>query len=109
MSRALAGHVAVLGRRLDALAQRIRALPPGPERTDVEFVYDQVLSSFGKLGGLLGTTGGSYRRDVLVAVLIYHQATEDSGCHCGWAVVGASHAGHVADVYEASVAAGEGG
>ena len=39
-------------------------------------------------------------RDVLVNVLIYHQRTNTSGCHCGWAVLGASYAEHVADVYE---------
>jgi hypothetical protein len=60
-ARVLAGHLAVLGRRLDALAQRIRALPPGQERTDVEFVYDQVLSSFGKLRELLDGDGGETR------------------------------------------------
>ncbi len=45
-----------------------------------------------------------YDREVLVNVLVYHQATRTSGCHCGWAVLGASHAEHVADIYEGSVA-----
>ena len=42
-------------------------------------------------------------RGVLVDVLIYHQQTRTSGCHCGWAVLGASWAEHVADVFEESV------
>lgn len=41
-----------------------------------------------------------YCRDVLTEVLIYHQRTEITGCHCGWAELGHSYAGHVADVYE---------
>lgn len=49
MARTVDGHLAVMGRRLDALADRIRALPPSQEREDVEFVYDQVLSSYVKL------------------------------------------------------------
>lgn len=43
---------------------------------------------------------GVYDRQVLVDVLIYHQPTSVSGCICGWAVLGASHPEHVADVYE---------
>ena len=46
-----------------------------------------------------------YDREVLVEVLVYHQATSTSGCHCGWAELGKSHADHVADVYEQSMAA----
>lgn len=46
-----------------------------------------------------------YDREVLVQVLIYHWATSTSGCGCGWAVLGASHPEHVADVYELSVVA----
>lgn len=46
-----------------------------------------------------------YDREVLVTVLVYHQHTNTSGCICGWAVLGASHPEHVADVYEQSVAA----
>lgn len=45
-----------------------------------------------------------YDRDVLVDTLIYHQRTDTSGCHCGWAVLGASYAEHVANVYEAAAA-----
>lgn len=41
-----------------------------------------------------------YDRDLLVEVLIYHQRTDVSGCHCGWAELGASYPEHVADVYE---------
>jgi hypothetical protein len=44
-----------------------------------------------------------YDRTVLVDVLVYHWATNTSGCGCGWAVLGASYAEHVADVYEAAV------
>lgn len=53
-----------------------------------------------------GRLGGDppYDRDVLVKVLVYHQATSTSGCHCGWKVLGASHCGHVADVYEQTMA-----
>jgi hypothetical protein len=50
----------------------------------------------------LSPPGPRYDRAVLVHTLIYHQATSTSGCHCGWAVLGASHAEHVADVYEAA-------
>ena len=39
-------------------------------------------------------------RAVLIVVLVYHWRTNTSGCGCGWAVLGASHAEHVADVYE---------
>lgn len=47
----------------------------------------------------------AYDRAVLVDVLIYHQRTESSGCGCGWGELGHSHAEHIVDVYEASVAA----
>lgn len=46
-----------------------------------------------------------YDRTVLVEVLVYHWPTATSGCFCGWNVLGASHSEHVADVYEASMAA----
>lgn len=45
-----------------------------------------------------------YDRAALVAVLVYHWRTETSGCGCGWAVLGASHPEHVADVYEMELA-----
>lgn len=38
--------------------------------------------------------------NLLVTVLVYHQATNTSGCICGWNILGASHAEHVVDVYE---------
>jgi hypothetical protein len=41
-----------------------------------------------------------YHRDLLVLVLTYHQATETSGCICGWENLGASHPEHVVDVFE---------
>ena len=44
-----------------------------------------------------------YSRDVLEDVLVYHQRTSSSGCGCGWAVLGASHAEHILDVYEESI------
>jgi len=44
----------------------------------------------------------TYVRGLLVGVLVAHQPTSTSGCICGWAVLGASHAEHVADVYEAA-------
>lgn len=46
-----------------------------------------------------------YDRAILVNVIVYHQATATGGCHCGWAELGRSHPEHVADVYEASIAA----
>lgn len=46
-----------------------------------------------------------YDRDMLVEIIVYHWRTESSGCGCGWAVLGASYAEHIADVYEASVIA----
>jgi hypothetical protein len=49
-----------------------------------------------------------YDRAILIHVLIYHQATATSGCHCGWAELGRSHAEHVADVYEQTFAPLEG-
>lgn len=45
-----------------------------------------------------------YDRESLVTVLVYHQRKDIRGCCCGWSVLGASHAEHVADVYEESVA-----
>lgn len=30
-------------------------------------------------------------------VLVAHQRTDTSGCHCGWGRLGASHAAHVLD------------
>lgn len=48
-----------------------------------------------------------YDRGQLIDVLIYHQATNTSGCICGWAVLGASHAAHVAFVYERTQRASE--
>jgi hypothetical protein len=47
----------------------------------------------------------TYNRDTLVRVLIYHYRRDASSCGCGWSRLGASHPEHVADVYEASVAA----
>jgi hypothetical protein len=44
-----------------------------------------------------------YDRELLVKVMTYHQAKEDSSCICGWAVLGASHPEHVVDVYELAV------
>ena len=45
-----------------------------------------------------------YDRAVLVDCLVYHWRTQTSGCGCGWAELGKSHAEHVATVYEESVA-----
>ncbi|MCW2674817.1 MAG: hypothetical protein JWP14_3406 [Frankiales bacterium] len=50
-----------------------------------------------------------YDRKVLVEVLVYHWATSTSGCGCGWDELGRSHAEHVANVYETSVAARQAG
>ena len=43
---------------------------------------------------------GDDERNVLLQVLIYHQRLDIGSCGCGWSVLGASHAEHVADVYE---------
>ena len=51
------------------------------------------------------TRPAAYDRDVLLDVLVYHQPTATSGCICGWAELGRSHAVHVADAYEVRVAA----
>ena len=45
----------------------------------------------------------THDRTVLVDVLVYHQRLDISGCACGWSVLGASHAEHVADIYEESL------
>ena len=47
----------------------------------------------------------AYDRRLLTTVLVHHWPTQTSGCGCGWGVLGASHPEHVADVYEASLAA----
>jgi len=47
--------------------------------------------------------GFKYDRSVMVETLVYHQRRDIEGCACGWSVLGASHAEHVADVYELSV------
>jgi len=41
-----------------------------------------------------------YDRAALVDTVVYHWRTDSAGCGCGWAVLGASHAEHVADVHE---------
>ncbi len=47
-----------------------------------------------------------YDREVLTTTLVYHHwRTNTSGCGCGWRMLGASHAEHVADVYEQSIRA----
>ena len=46
-----------------------------------------------------------YSRDVLVDTLVYHQRASIETCTCGWSVLGASHAEHVADIFEESSAA----
>lgn len=46
-----------------------------------------------------------YDREVLTNVLVYHQRTSIRGCRCGWAVLGASHPEHVADIYEEAMKA----
>lgn len=44
--------------------------------------------------------------DLLVEVLVYHWRTSTSACGCGWSELGRSHAEHVAQVYEQSLAMG---
>lgn len=41
-----------------------------------------------------------YDREILIAILIYHQRKDIGHCACGWSILGASHAEHVANVYE---------
>lgn len=48
-----------------------------------------------------------YDRRVLVEVLIYHWRKDIRYCGCGWGELGLSHAEHIADVYEQSVASGQ--
>jgi hypothetical protein len=45
----------------------------------------------------------AYIRELLVAVLVAHQRAASDACACGWSVVGASHAEHIADKYEAAI------
>jgi hypothetical protein len=47
----------------------------------------------------------AYDRAVLIDVLVYHQRAANTGCACGWHVLGASYAEHIADIYEESVIA----
>jgi hypothetical protein len=44
-----------------------------------------------------------YSRTMLVAVLVEHQRKDERACLCGWDRLGASHAEHVADMYEAAM------
>ncbi len=46
-------------------------------------------------------------RKVMINVLVYHQPTNTSGCHCGWGKLGRSHAEHVVEIYEMSIIQGE--
>lgn len=46
-----------------------------------------------------------YDREVLVEILVYHYRNGITGCGCGWAELGKSWPAHIADVFEASVAA----
>jgi hypothetical protein len=43
-----------------------------------------------------------YDRELLISTLVYHQRKDAQYCLCGWGKLGASHAEHVADVYEQS-------
>lgn len=42
-------------------------------------------------------------RKVMISVLVYHQPTSTSGCHCGWGELGRSHPEHVVEIYEMSI------
>lgn len=57
-----------------------------------------------RAAGWVRADASRYSRSVLVEILVYHWATSTSGCGCGWAELGHSHAEHVADVYEAAIA-----
>ena len=47
------------------------------------------------------SSDGTYER-LTVAVLVAHQRRSEATCLCGWGVLGASHAEHVAAVLRAS-------
>lgn len=47
-----------------------------------------------------------YDREKLMDAVVYHWRDDIKGCGCGWSKLGASHAAHVADVYEESVRRG---
>jgi hypothetical protein len=42
-------------------------------------------------------------REIMISVLVYHQPTNTSGCHCGWGELGRSHPEHVVEIYEMSI------
>lgn len=44
-----------------------------------------------------------YDREELTITIINHGRTRIERCCCGWSVLGASHAEHVADEYEEAV------
>lgn len=45
-----------------------------------------------------------FDRRVFLETLVVHQRVDTTGCACGWAVLGASYAAHVADEYETELA-----
>lgn len=49
----------------------------------------------------------SSQREVLVDILVYHYRKDIKGCACGWADLGKSWPGHIADIYEATLIARE--
>lgn len=53
-------------------------------------------------------TVATYDRSALVQVLIYHPRMQTGSCLCGWGErpehLGYSHAEHVADIYEQTIA-----
>lgn len=50
------------------------------------------------LSGVIGEIADWLRSPEVEAILVAHQRTATSGCICGWAKLGHSHPGHVAQV-----------
>ena len=80
------------------LAQIEQCTSCEPERRPRMFICDYH-------DGYWSGCDAAYERSILVETLVYHWRTSTAGCGCGWAELGRSHADHVADVYEASMAA----
>ncbi len=44
-----------------------------------------------------------FDRELMIDMLVYHWRTKTSGCGCGWAELGRSHAKHIVEIYEMSI------
>lgn len=72
--RSVQGHVAVLGRRLEALKGAIERA----NLSDTKFVYDQVLRAFEKLEDLLREDGGATADVTQPTLDVYQQAAAET-------------------------------